>query len=158
MYPLHRFQSHSSLELLRMILPLLTHFLDSFGVPVRPIIPVGHHLNHLSKKWGELHRWAIEAFFKQLKQTLQLCAFLGHSKKAIQWQVWTALLAYVLIRFLAHLSDWPHSFTRLFGLVRCSIWTRIDLLKTLRSCGTAGGDFRMLAAPEQAYLPGFAPT
>ena len=104
------------------------------------------------------HRWAIEAFFKQLKQTLQLCAFLGHSKKAIQWQVWTALLVYVLIRFLAHLSNWPHSFTRLFGLVRCSIWTRSDLLRTLRFCGTAGGDFRMLAAPEQAYLPGFAPT
>ena len=101
------------------------------------------------------HRWAIEAFFKQLKQTLQLCAFLGHSKKAIQWQVWTALLVYVLLRFLAHVSDWPHSFTRLFGLVRCSIWTRLDLLRTLRAYGTAGGDFRMLAAPAQAYLPGF---
>ena len=102
------------------------------------------------------HRWAIEAFFKQLKQTLQLCAFLGHSKKAIQWQVWTALLVYVLLRFLAHVSDWPHSFTRLFGLVRCSIWTLLDLLRTLRAYGTAGGDFRMLAAPGQAYLPGFA--
>ena len=31
-------------------------------------------------------RWAIEAFFKQIKQTLQLCDFLGHSKNAIQWQ------------------------------------------------------------------------
>ena len=102
------------------------------------------------------HRWAIEAFFKQLKQTLQLCAFLGHSKNAIQWQVWTALLVYVLLRFLAHLSNWPHSFTRLFGLVRCSLWSRIDLVQTLRSCGTAGGDFRLLAAPEQAYLPGLS--
>ncbi len=103
------------------------------------------------------HRWGIEAFFKQLKQTLQLCAFLGHSKNAIQWQVWTALLVYVLLRFLAHLSAWPHSFTRLFGLVRCSLWSLIDLLQTLRACGTAGGDFRLLAAPEQAYLPGFSP-
>ena len=80
----------------------------------------------------------------------------GHGKEAIQWQVWTALLVYVLLRFLAHVSDWPHSFTRLFGLIRCSIWTRLDLLRTLRAYGTAGGDFRMLAAPEQAYLPGFA--
>lgn len=102
------------------------------------------------------HRWGIEAFFKQLKQTLQLCAFLGHSKNAIQWQVWMALLVYVLLRYLAHLSNWPHSFTRLFGLVRCSIWSRIDLLETLRRYGTAGGDLRLLASPEQAYLPGFA--
>ena len=104
------------------------------------------------------HRWGIEAFFKQVKQTLQLCDFLGHSKNAIQWQVWTALLVYVLLRYLAHVSSWAHSFTRLFGLVRCSLWTRQDLLEVLRSCGTAGGHFRLLAAPQQAYLPGFSPT
>jgi len=103
------------------------------------------------------HRWGIEAFFKQIKQTLQLCAFLGHSKNAIQWQVWMALLVYVLLRYLAHLSNWPHSFTRLFGLVRCSLWSRIDLLETLRRYGTAGGDFRLIDAPAQAYLPGFSP-
>jgi hypothetical protein len=103
------------------------------------------------------HRWAIEAFFKQIKQTLQLCDFLGHSKNAIQWQVWMALLAYVLLRYLAHISEWTHSFTRLFGLVRCALFTRQDLLNILRSYGTAGGHFRLLAAPQQAYLPGIAP-
>ncbi len=103
------------------------------------------------------HRWAIEAFFKQIKQTLQLCDFLGHNKNAIQWQVWMGLLVYVLLRFLAHLSNWSHSFTRLFGLIRCSIWTRHDLLAVLRSCGTAGGDFRLLEAPQQAYLLGMEP-
>ena len=103
------------------------------------------------------HRWGIEAFFKQIKQTLQLCDFLGHNKNAIQWQVWMGLLAYVLLRFLAHLSSWPHSFTRLFGLIRCSIWTRHDLLAVLRFYGTAGGDFRLLQAPQQAYLLGMEP-
>ena len=103
------------------------------------------------------HRWAIEAFFKQIKQCLQLCDFLGHSKNAIQWQVWTALLLYVLLRFLAHASQWPHSFTRFFGFVRACIWTRLDLMAVLRACGTAGGDFRLLAAPRQAYLLGFEP-
>jgi hypothetical protein len=98
-----------------------------------------------------------EPFFKQIKQTLQLCDFLGHSKNAIQWQVWMALLLYVLLRFLAHLTRWHHSFTRLFGLVRASLWTRHNLLEVLRNCGTAGGDFRMLAAPEQAYLFEFTP-
>jgi len=103
------------------------------------------------------HRWGIEAFFKQIKQTLQLCDFLGHSKNAIQWQVWTALLVYVLLRYIAHLSQWQHSFIRLFGLVRACLWTRLDLLITLQSYGTADGSFSLLAAPEQAYLLGFEP-
>ena len=40
------------------------------------------------------NRWSIEAFFKQIKQTLQLADFLGHSANAVRWQVWTALLVY----------------------------------------------------------------
>ena len=103
------------------------------------------------------HRWAIEAFFKQMKQTLQLGSFLGHNKNAIQWQVWMALLVYVLLRFLAHLSNWQHSFSRLAGLIRSSLWTLLDILATLKSCGTAGGDFRLLDSCEQTYLPGLSP-
>jgi len=40
-------------------------------------------------------RWQIEVFFKQIKQSLQLCDFLGTSANAVRWQVWTALLLYV---------------------------------------------------------------
>lgn len=100
-------------------------------------------------------RWAIEAFFKQIKQTLQLCDFLGHSRNAIEWQLWTALLLYVLLRFLAFVSKWSHSFNRLFCLLRSSVWDRFDLRRLLQSCGTAGGSSRFRAAPQQAYLPGF---
>jgi hypothetical protein len=32
-------------------------------------------------------RWQIEVFFKQIKQTLQLCDFLGNSANAVRWQV-----------------------------------------------------------------------
>jgi len=48
----------------------------------------------------------IEVFFKQIKQTLQLADFLGNSANAVRWQVWTALLTYVLSRFCAWLSQW----------------------------------------------------
>lgn len=99
-------------------------------------------------------RWQIEVFFKEVKQTLKLADFLGHSANAVRWQVWTALLVYVLLRFLAHMSQWSHSFTRLFTLVRAMLWRKIQLLELLRSYGTAGGSFRMLAQPEAAYLPG----
>jgi Transposase DDE domain/Domain of unknown function (DUF4372) len=99
-------------------------------------------------------RWQIEVFFKQIKQTLQLADFLGTSANAVRWQVWTALLVYLLLRYVAFLSDWSHSFSRLFTVLRSSLWSKWDLLALLRMYGTAGGHFRFLARPEQAYLPG----
>jgi hypothetical protein len=99
-------------------------------------------------------RWQIEVFFKQLKQTLQLADFLGNSANAVKWQLWTALLLMLLLRFLAFVSQWPHSFVRLFTLTRSALWMRMDLLELLKSYGTAGGSFRCLGQPEQAFLPG----
>jgi hypothetical protein len=102
-------------------------------------------------------RWDIEVFFKQVKQTLRLSNFLGHSANAVRWQVYTALLIYVLLRFSAYLSQWGHSFTRLFAAVRSSLWERLDLLALLRSYGTAGGPFKIWGALAQAWIPGLKP-
>jgi len=100
-------------------------------------------------------RWEIEVFFKQIKQTLQLADFLGHNANAVRWQVWMALLVYVLLRYLSYLSRWGHSFTRLFTILRAVLWEKLDLLKLLKCYGTAAGSFRNLAQPQQAYFPGF---
>jgi len=99
-------------------------------------------------------RWNIEVFFKEIKRTLQLADFLGHNANAVRWQVWTALLTYVLLRFCAWIGRWGHSFTRLFTLLRSALWLKLDLRSFLESYGTAGGSFRLLGTPEQAYLPG----
>jgi hypothetical protein len=100
-------------------------------------------------------RWQIEVFFKQIKQTLQLADFLGTSANAVRWQVWMALLVYLLLRYLAFLSDWSHSFSRLYAVVRTGLWRKWDLLNLLDRYGTAGDSFRYLGRPEQAYFPGF---
>ena len=84
-------------------------------------------------------RWQIETFFKQLKQSMQLVDFLGNSANAVKWQVWTALLVHLLLRFLAWRARWAHSFTRLFTYLRAALWLRRDLAKLLRCCGTAPG-------------------
>jgi len=100
-------------------------------------------------------RWQIEVFFKQMKQTLQLGDFIGTSANAVRWQVWIALLVYLLLRYMAYLSCWGQSFSRLFGIVRLSLWSKWHLLSLLQSYGTGGGHFGYLCQPEQAYLPGF---
>lgn len=109
---------------------------------------------------GDLYRarWGIEVFFKQLKQTLKVCDFLGHSKNAILWQLWAALLLYVLLRYLGDSGGWPHSFARLIAVLRTVVWERLDLIALLAFYGTAGGRWRMRGTPQNAYLPGLAPA
>ncbi|MFZ3275441.1 MAG: IS4 family transposase [Candidatus Sulfotelmatobacter sp.] len=116
-----------------------------------------NHLAWSPRSVADLYRcrWQIEVFFKQIKQTLQLADFLGHNANAVRWQVWTALLVYVLLRYLSYVSQWAHSFTRLFTILRAALWEKLDLLKLLACYGTAGGSFRHLAQADQAYFPGF---
>jgi hypothetical protein len=117
-----------------------------------------NHLTWAASSVAELYRcrWQIEAFFKQIKQTLQLGDFLGQSANAVHWQVWMALLVYVLLRFQAWCSQWAHSFSRLLTLLRAALWQRRDLSQLLRRYGTADGAFALLDDPPQSYLPGFA--
>ena len=97
-------------------------------------------------------RWDIEIFFKQLKQTLKLSDFLGYSENAVQWQIWMALLTYVLMRFIAYTSKWKGTFARLFTALRGILWSRQDLHSVLDCCGTAENHFRMCMQPQQLYL------
>ena len=101
--------------------------------------------------------WAASSVCDLYQQTLQICDFLGHSKQAIRWQLWSALLLYLLLRFQAWSSDWPHSFARLFTMIRGLVWDRFDLSDTLRFYGIAGDRWRMCIQPQTAYLPGFTP-
>jgi len=100
-------------------------------------------------------RWQIETFFKQIKQSLQLADFLGHNANAVHWQIWTALLVHLLLRFLAWRSRWHHAFSRLFTATRAALWLPKQLDRWLRSYGTAAGDFAAQHPPIQRVLPGF---
>jgi hypothetical protein len=123
----------------------------------REMVFLTNQLLWSAKTVAELYRcrWEIEVFFKQIKQTLQIADFLGHNANAVRWQIWMALLTYVLLRYLSYASNWPHSFTRMFTLARAALWRKVDLLDLLISYGTAGGHFRHLATPDQAYFAGF---
>jgi hypothetical protein len=125
---------------------------------LREMIFLTNNLTWSAQTIADLYRcrWSIEVFFKELKQTLQLADFLGHNANAVRWQVWTALLVYLLLRFCAFLSQWSHSFTRLFTLIRSALWQRLDLRQLLDRYGTASGGGRFLGTPEQAYLPGLS--
>jgi hypothetical protein len=100
-------------------------------------------------------RWAVELFFKEIKQTLQLRDFVGTNEKAVKWQVWTGLLAHLLLRFLKHVSGWRHSFSRCAGIVRAALWVKAELLGILRCYGTDDAPHRPVPCSEDPFLPGF---
>jgi len=82
-------------------------------------------------------RWAIETIFKEIKQTLQLSDFLGHNRSAVQWQVWTALIAYLLLRFQSLQHSWKHGFKRFFCLIRSNLWSKHGIASLIEFYWTA---------------------
>jgi IS4 transposase len=58
-------------------------------------------------------RWQIELFFKALKQNLKIKTFVGTSENAVNVQIWTALIAMLLLKFLLLKSTWTWSFNLL---------------------------------------------
>jgi IS4 transposase len=51
-------------------------------------------------------RWAVELFFKALKQNLKIKTFVGTSATAVKTQVWTVLIAMLLLRFMQLRAKW----------------------------------------------------
>jgi hypothetical protein len=97
-------------------------------------------------------RWLIEEFFKQMKQTVGLSCFPGYSGNCIEWQVYMALLAYILLRLLAYLNEWKFSFRRFYTLLGGVLLSRLNLSSVIQCCGTAGNPKRIRAHPVQAYF------
>lgn len=58
-------------------------------------------------------RWQIEVFFRALKQNLRLKLFVGTSQNAVQIQIWTALIAILLLKYLQLRSRFPWSLSNL---------------------------------------------
>jgi IS4 transposase len=72
-------------------------------------------------------RWQIELLFKALKQHLKIKTFVGTSENAVQVQIWIALIAMLLLKFLQLKSTWPWSLSNLAALLRFNLLTYRDL-------------------------------
>jgi hypothetical protein len=77
-------------------------------------------------------RWQIETFFKALKQNLKIKTFVGTSANAVKIQIWAALIAMLILRFLQLRSKFHWSLSNLVALLRMNLFThRIALI----NCG-----------------------
>jgi len=72
-------------------------------------------------------RWQIEIFFKILKQNLKIKTFVGTSANAVKIQIWTALIAVLILRYLQLISKFHWSLSNLVALLRMNLFTHRDL-------------------------------
>ena len=72
-------------------------------------------------------RWQIELFFKALKQYLKIKTFVGTSANAVHIQIWTALIAMRLVKYLQLRSQWSWALSNLIALLRWNLFTYRDL-------------------------------
>jgi hypothetical protein len=76
-------------------------------------------------------RWQIELFFKLLKQQLKIKTFVGTSANAVQIQIWTALIAVLVVRYLQFRSRFGWAVSNLVALLRLNLFTYRDLWEWL---------------------------
>jgi hypothetical protein len=72
-------------------------------------------------------RWQVELFFKAIKQSLKIKTFLGTSANAVYTQIWTALIAMLVIKYLQLKSSFGWSLSNLVALLRHQLFVYRDL-------------------------------
>ena len=72
-------------------------------------------------------RWQIELFFRALKQSLRVKTFVGTSAQALKTQLWTALIAMLLVKYLQLKSIFGWSLSNLVALLRQQLFVYRDL-------------------------------
>ncbi len=76
-------------------------------------------------------RWQIELFFKSLQQLMRVKTFVGTSANALKRQLWAALIAMLLLKYLLLKSTFNWSFSNLVALVRQQLFVYRDLFPWL---------------------------
>jgi hypothetical protein len=72
-------------------------------------------------------RWQIEVFFRHLKQNLRIKTFVGTSANALYIQIWTALIAMLLLKYLQLRARYGWSLSNLVALLRQQLFVYRDL-------------------------------
>lgn len=99
----------------------------------REIVLLTNHLEFGASTIAAIYkdRWEIELFFKTLKQHLKVKTFIGTSENALRIQIWTALIALLLLKYLHHLSKFGWSMSNLATMLRLNLFTYRDLQQWL---------------------------
>ena len=96
----------------------------------REIVLITNHQTFAATTIADIYkeRWQIELFFKALKQNLRVKSFVGTNENALQIQIWTALIAMLLLKWMHYLSKAGWSLSNLASMLRLNLFTYRDLM------------------------------
>jgi hypothetical protein len=119
-------------ELIRMTGPLTSkkcpNVLRRIEVEIpdeaRRLVFVTNHLTFGPTTIARIYkdRWQIELFFKVLKQHLRVKTFVGTSANALRIQIWTALIAVLIVKYLKLKAKFGWSLANLVALLRMNLF------------------------------------
>lgn len=92
------------------------------------IVLLTNHLTFGSTTISAIYkdRWQIEIFFKTIKQNLRIKTFVGTSPNALLIQIWTALIAVLILKYLKYRSSFLWSLSNLVAMLRYNLFTYRD--------------------------------
>ena len=95
----------------------------------RVLVFVTNHLELAATTIAAIYkeRWQVELFFRALKQSLRVKTFVGTSANALKTQLWTALIAMLLVKYLQLRSTFGWSLSNLVALLRQQLFVYRDL-------------------------------
>jgi Domain of unknown function (DUF4372)/Transposase DDE domain len=93
------------------------------------LVLLSNHLSFGSTTIAQIYRerWRIEVFFRYLKQNLRIKTFVGTSANALHIQIWTALIAILLLKYLQLRARYGWSLSNLVALLRQQLFVYRDL-------------------------------
>jgi len=94
-------------------------------------------------------RWKVEQFFRALKQNLRVKTFVGTSANAVKVQLWTALIAILVLKYLQFMTRRGWSLSNLVAMFRFHLFSYRQLTALLEQPFAHPEDFE--AAHQLAF-------
>lgn len=98
-----------------------------------PVVLLTNHLRFGPTTLARIYRdrWQVEVFFRALKQNLRVKSFVGTSPNALKIQIWVALIAMLLLKYLQLRASFGWSLSNLVALLRQQLFVYRDLFRWL---------------------------
>lgn len=98
-----------------------------------PVVLLTNHPRFSASTVAAIYRerWPIEVFFRALKQNLRIKTFVGTSPNALKIQIWTALIALLVLKYLQLRASYGWSLSNLVALLRQQLFVYRDLFTWL---------------------------
>ena len=77
-------------------------------------------------------RWAVETFFRWIKQHLKIKTFLGTSENAVMTQIWVAMIYYLLLAFIKFQTKYAYTLHELTRVIRELLLDNVHLIEALQ--------------------------